>query len=173
MILKHDCDSKTWFIFCHCYRIAVCNSVITALENMYIYTYTSFIHLSHILSTYIDNGCIKTCKTMQGCYRRPPDHILFENPRYILHRQIAWASIQYKESSYQYRKSHCGDKTILRPSPQLDFLYQWDIFILDQDPGFRAHIEASNTSSVAHNDSWFKWAEFSLLYLVNITLVRM
>ena len=26
------------------------------------------------------------------------------------------ALIQYKMTSYQYRKSHCGDKTILRPS---------------------------------------------------------
>ena len=41
-----------------------------------------------------------------------------------------------KMSSYHYRKSHCGDKTILRPSPQWDFLYWWDvIFILNQDPG--------------------------------------
>ena len=27
-----------------------------------------------------------------------------------------WAPIQYKDDIYQYRKSHCGDKTILRPS---------------------------------------------------------
>ena len=45
-------------------------------------------------------------------------------------------------SSYQYRKSHCGDKMILQPSylhsvlsPLWNFLY-WldDIFILNQDP---------------------------------------
>ena len=28
----------------------------------------------------------------------------------------ATALIRYKMSSYRYRKSHCGDKTILRPS---------------------------------------------------------
>ena len=27
-----------------------------------------------------------------------------------------WAPIQYKMSSYQYRKSHCGDKTLVRSS---------------------------------------------------------
>ena len=29
---------------------------------------------------------------------------------------ILWALIQYKMSSYQYRKSHCGDKTVVRSS---------------------------------------------------------
>ena len=33
-----------------------------------------------------------------------------------------WFNI--KMSSCQYRKSHCGDKTILRLSPQWDFLYR-------------------------------------------------
>ena len=38
-------------------------------------------------------------------------------------------------SSYQYRKSHCGDKTVL--SPQCDILYWYDgIFILNQPRGF-------------------------------------
>ena len=27
-----------------------------------------------------------------------------------------WALIQYKVTSYQYRKSHCGDKTVVRSS---------------------------------------------------------
>ena len=39
-----------------------------------------------------------------------------------------------KIPSYQYRKCHCGDKTVL--SPQWDSLYwQEDIFILNQGPG--------------------------------------
>ena len=45
-----------------------------------------------------------------------------------------WFNI--KMSSYHYRKSHCGDKTILRPSPQWDFLHWQDkIFILNQPAG--------------------------------------
>ena len=44
-----------------------------------------------------------------------------------------------KMSSYQYRKSHCGDKTILRPSylhNGISFTGKMtDIFILNQGPG--------------------------------------
>ena len=29
---------------------------------------------------------------------------------------LSWGLIQYKMPSYMYRKSHCGDKTILRLS---------------------------------------------------------
>ena len=37
---------------------------------------------------------------------------------YICHNLcgLTWYLVQYKMLSYQYRKSHCGDKTILRPS---------------------------------------------------------
>ena len=41
-------------------------------------------------------------------------------------------------SLYQYRKSHCGDKTILRPSylhNGISFTGNDDIFILNQGPG--------------------------------------
>ena len=34
----------------------------------------------------------------------------------VLYRSSVWAPIQYKDVSYQYRKSHCGDKTVVRSS---------------------------------------------------------
>ena len=44
--------------------------------------------------------------------------------------------INIKMSSYQYRKSHCGYKTILRPSHLRNGIsYTDDIFILNQGPG--------------------------------------
>ena len=47
------------------------------------------------------------------------------------------AYIQYKDAILQYRKSHCGDKTVVTVlSPQWEFLYWWrDIFISNQPPG--------------------------------------
>ena len=43
--------------------------------------------------------------------------------------------IQYiKMSSYQYRESHCGDKTVIRSSYLHNGISQ-DIFILNRGPG--------------------------------------
>ena len=42
-----------------------------------------------------------------------------ESDELLAYCQVKWkpvGRINKKMSSYQYRKSHCGDKTILRPS---------------------------------------------------------
>ena len=63
---------------------------------------------------------------------------------------IYWRSVSYwlclrsgpwfniKMSSYQYRKSHCGDKTILRPSYVHNILVGWCLYI-ESGPWFWHH----------------------------------
>ena len=56
-----------------------------------------------------DNVCV-------NCLRETDKHIYTVTQSIIYQHNIDKALIQYKMSSYQHRKSHCGDKTILRPS---------------------------------------------------------
>ena len=73
--------------FCNCYRRLI-------YQLLIIYRRTSPLH-----STWIERN-----------FYRIPAHVLSISRGYFL------APIQYKMTSYQYRKSHCGYMTILRPS---------------------------------------------------------
>ena len=66
-----------------------------------------------VRSSYLHNGSSYTGKTTSLYWIRAQD----------ANFKMSNVSPDIKMSSYHYSKSHCGDKTILRPSPQWDFLY--------------------------------------------------
>ena len=71
-----------------------------------------------------------------------------------------WINIKM---SYQYRKSHCGDKTTL--SPQWIFLYGIDIFTLNQGPDpFCVFVFCDDRSRLSHWDVTLQACIFNHCY---------
>ena len=68
---------------------------------------------AHVYTTAhtVEHSNTTTCHNVPELGRYRPDAMLLALRRY---RPGGWINI--KMTSYQYRKSHCGDKTILRPS---------------------------------------------------------
>ena len=82
-----------------------------------------------------------------------------------------WFNI--KMPSYQYRKSHCGDKTILWLtvlSPQWNFLYWQDnIFILNQGPVFYHQSQTHLDAFPQHAHLWCVELTFLLHFPILVT----
>ena len=76
---------------------------------------------------YFLRGCCTYAKQSKLCVNWMIDKLYFHHD--TLYRSTIWALFNIKMSAYQYRKSHCRHKTILRPSMGFPILVRWHLYI--------------------------------------------
>ena len=102
----------------------------------------------------------------RGC-RKPMIRLLYRVSYLGYWRPGPWFNI--KMSSYQYRKSHCGDKTILRPSylhngisytGKTTSLY-WirALTAISEFDAFCLYYSFRKTDPITHTSLWYDWCE--------------
>ena len=98
----------------------------TTVINNILKMYDNIPLIKEVIAAQVKHKCTWKVFIMAGGAQSPP--IIFKAPNVIRRRPGPWFNIKMSSYHYQYRKSHCGDKTVARsfyPHNMISYTSPW------------------------------------------------